>query len=77
MKITHDYNLSITEIAFGYVRSTDGIKSIVLGMENFQQLNENIGLLDTPKMPTELINKINNQFRNIPIEVLDPSRWKK
>jgi len=77
LQITHDYNLSITEIAFGYVRYTNGIKSMVLGMENFQQLNENVSLLDAPKMPAELINKINNQFRNIPIEVLDPSRWKK
>ena len=75
LQITHNYDLSITEIAFGYVRSTDGINSIVIGMENTQQLIENVALLDTQKLPIELINEINNIFRDIPIEVLDPSRW--
>jgi hypothetical protein len=44
-------------------------------MENSQQLIENVALLDTQKLPIELINEINNIFRDIPIEVLDPSRW--
>ena len=76
LQITSDYNLSIAEIAFKYVRSTKGIISMVIGMENSQQLNENVTLLDTQKLPIELINEINNTFRDIPIEVLDPSRWK-
>ena len=38
-----------------------------------------VGTLGTVKglHQRELINDINNTFRNIPIEVLDPSHWKK
>jgi len=77
LQLSHNYDLSITEIAFGYIRSTKAINSMVLGMENLQQLNENVKLLDNAQISLEVINEINSLFSNIPIEVLDPSRWTK
>ena len=39
LHITHDYNLTNSEIAFGYIRSIHGISSVVIGIENMKQLN--------------------------------------
>lgn len=76
LEISINYELSIAEIAFAYVRSINGITTMVLGMENLQQLYKNVGLLDAPKLPIELTNEINRAFSDIPTEVLNPSRWK-
>ena len=75
LEITNDYNLSIAEIAVRYIKSIDGISSIVMGMDNVKQLDENVALLNMPCLAPNLKYELDNIFKDIPNEVLDPSQW--
>ena len=74
-KLSEDFGLSKTEIAFSYVRDIQQIFSMVIGVDNTKQLSNNIELLDAPVLPENLRETILTKFANMPEKMINPSLW--
>jgi aryl-alcohol dehydrogenase-like predicted oxidoreductase len=74
-EISKNRNISIREMAFSYVSSFVGISSMVLGVDNLDQLLENSELISRSNMSEDLKEELDSAFINIPTSVLDPSNW--
>ena len=44
-------------------------------VDNNDQLKFNVGLFNAKKLKSEIINEINHEFYNIPLELVDPRKW--
>ena len=75
-KISKDYKISITKLALTFVRDFDEITSLVIGVNNLDQIKMNIKLMDSEKLNEEIKEIIIKKFSNIPDEVINPSKWK-
>ena len=52
------------------------ITSMIIGVENLSQLQDNIGLLQSEPLLEEEQQKIINLFNDVPEKVIDPRKWK-
>ena len=73
-EISLKYNLTIEEIALKYVYSHPYINEIVIGVDNVEQLNNNINAFKTP-LDKNIIDELNN-IVVIEKELLNPVNWK-
>lgn len=67
--------LGTKELAFAFVRDTPGISSLVIGAESSIQLEENINLLNTSPLPSEVYSEILKEFKAVPERVIVPALW--
>ena len=74
-KISIDYGISIPTIALSYVRDLKAITSMVIGVENVEQLKTNIKLMDSPRLPDEVIKLIYKKFQGLSEKLINPSKW--
>ena len=72
-ELSDDYNLSISEIAMGYLMNHDRVDSIVFGVDNINQLKEIIEIKNK-----NIINKevIIDKFSTVPDKLVDPRNWR-
>lgn len=67
--------ISISEVCLGFVNANSYVDRIVVGVDNYSQLNENVNHL----LSSKLTNQDLEQLRNINIEqtyLLNPANWK-
>jgi aryl-alcohol dehydrogenase-like predicted oxidoreductase len=72
-EIANIYCLSIEELAIAYILMQEQIDEVIIGVENTEQLSENIFLFNN-KYPTSILEEINalNIKEN---ELLYPKNW--
>ena len=71
------YNLSKLELVVGYIKSVKWIDSVLFGVDNIEQLKENIELYkNTNKLTDEILNEFICKFKDIPKELVNPVMWK-
>jgi len=71
-KVLINYNLSMEELALQYVLQKKYINHVLIGVDNSNQLNNNIKTCSNNSIiPHELLNRINV----IEKELLNPSNW--
>ncbi len=73
-EICHHNNISISELALGFVNNNSFIDKIVVGVENSEQLRKNLNDLNCDKVDTVIMNKvsaINVEAKNL----LNPANW--
>ena len=64
------------ELCLSYVKSFEWINGIIIGVETIEQLKDNIELFNkVRKLREEEINIIKYEFKNTPIQLLDPRLW--
>ena len=63
------------ELCFSYIKSIKWINGLVIGVDNIEQLSQNIKLFDTRILNQDDIKYIRNIFANTPKELLDPLFW--
>jgi aryl-alcohol dehydrogenase-like predicted oxidoreductase len=68
--------MSLTQLAFSYVRDTPGVTSIVFGAVNPAQVKQNVELLEGPSISNELRLEIERSFSDIPESIIVPGLWK-
>ena len=73
--LAKEHNLSAKELSFMYVKDIEEITSLVIGIEEVDQLKENIELLKLPKIDENLKDEILKNFANMPEEVINPTLW--
>ena len=70
------YNISRIALAMNYVKKENAIHSLVFGVDNMEQLKENI-ICFYKEIDKELMKEIANQFKEIEAEIVMPSLWVK
>lgn len=73
--LSDKYQLSIAEIAFKYVAEHPLIDAVVVGVDNVQQLCMNIDLLNSPSLPSDLIEEIEENFSEVDPWIITPGLW--
>lgn len=74
-QLAADYNVSVAELAFGFIRDIEGVDSMVIGVENIEQVRANLRLLNAPTLAQELRAELWKLSANVPIEVNTPALW--
>ena len=78
-KIDHlctKYGITRLELAMSYVKRQDSISHLVFGVDNLEQLKEDIHAFNK-SLTNELIDEIADEFREIDTSIVMPSLWKR
>ena len=75
-KICEMYGLSRIELAIGFVKKQEEISHLVFGVDNIEQLREDIEVFQRD-LSNDLIESIANEFRDIETDIVMPSLWKR
>jgi aryl-alcohol dehydrogenase-like predicted oxidoreductase len=67
--------LSIPQLAFAYINSMHSITSIVFGAVSTEQVNENVALLETSPLNSDIQELISQSFSNVPEFIITPGLW--
>ncbi|MDR0919731.1 MAG: aldo/keto reductase [Oscillospiraceae bacterium] len=74
--ICREYGISRVEIALQYVKKFNNIDALTFGVDNIEQLKENIDYFNKDS-DNKLIAHIENEFSDIEAEIVMPSLWHK
>ncbi len=67
--------MSVAQIAFSFVRDTEGITSLIFGAVNARQIKENIHLLNGAALSEKARNDIKTLVLDMPEDIIVPGRW--
>lgn len=67
--------ISVSQLAFSYVRDIEGITSIVFGADKAAHVKQNVELLNGDTLPEDLRKTINSLFVDIPEDIITPRNW--
>lgn len=70
------YEVSRIELAMSFVKRQEMISHLVFGVDNMEQLRENISVFEH-MLPNDLIDEISKEFANIETDIVMPSLWKR
>lgn len=70
------YEISRISLAMNYVKLQNRISHLVFGVDNIQQLRENIEIFKQD-LPEDMVRDIAVEFANIEANIVMPSLWKK
>lgn len=73
--IARSANMSIAQLAFSFIKSLQGISSIVFGAVNQEQVKQNIALLETDVISNETKELIKSNFDKVPEHIITPGLW--
>lgn len=73
-KISIENSISMRELCLRYAYSYDFIDNILIGVDNLNQIEENLDITKSP-LETKTLNKINQIV--IDSNLVNPSKWKK
>lgn len=68
--------LKISELAFLFVRDNSYVDKMIVGCESLEQLRENIRISELPTLSSSIMDEINISFRDIPENIINPSKWR-
>ncbi|PIN67765.1 MAG: hypothetical protein COV98_01635 [Candidatus Altarchaeum sp. CG12_big_fil_rev_8_21_14_0_65_33_22] len=74
-KICEHSGRTVNEVAMKFPLAQKGVTGIVFGVDNLNQLKENINLYNKPSLEKSIIENILNRFNGIPEYLLDPRQW--
>jgi aryl-alcohol dehydrogenase-like predicted oxidoreductase len=75
-KLCKKYNVSRISLAINFVKQFDVISHLVFGVDNIEQLKENIKIFNDD-FPTEILREISKEFKTIETKIVMPSLWVK
>lgn len=70
------YEISRIELALSYVKRQDSISHLVFGVDNLEQLKEDIRLFEHT-LSGQVIDEISKEFVGIDTDIVMPSLWKR
>lgn len=77
--ICKKFNVSIAEIAIHFHKINKGIDSVIIGVDNMQQLNDDLSFFNEHKESNlnECVQVIRKSFDKVDANICIPSLWKK
>lgn len=76
IKICADHKISINELALRYVLSLKGVASVLIGLENLEQLKENVTVAKRGPLDKITLTEI-NKMGSAPEKIINPRLWRK
>lgn len=76
IRYSEETGIPVKELCFLYVRDLPGISGIVIGCETVEQVQENLRMMALPPLSRAVRQKLGESFTDIPVEIIDPRRWK-
>ena len=70
------HNISRIKLAMLYVKQFEAISHLVFGVDNIEQLKENIQIFQKD-FSNDILNEIGKEFENIKTDIMMPSLWVK
>jgi len=70
-----EFSIDIAKLAFLYVRDVPEITSLVIGVENKNQLVNNLKFLDEKPLTSEIFKNISEEFCDLSEKIINPSLW--
>ncbi len=67
---------SIQDLCVAYARSQDWIDCLVVGMDNLEQLEQNVKLFGRPPLSQHQKDQLDREFSELPAELLNPALWR-
>lgn len=74
-EICKRWGRTINEVAIKFPLMQKGVTGIVFGVDNLNQLKENINLYNKSSLEKPIIENILNEFKDIPEYLVDPRQW--
>jgi aryl-alcohol dehydrogenase-like predicted oxidoreductase len=74
-QLSHAQEIGIAEMALTFVRDLPGITSLIIGAETPNQVQEDVDLVNSAPLSSELRGKIMSTFSDLPPELINPSLW--
>lgn len=75
-ELCKEYNIPRIALAINFVKQFNAISHLVFGVDNIEQLKEDINFFNND-FPTEILEKISKEFVNIETNIVMPSLWVK
>ena len=72
-----ELDMTMAELALGYIRDIKEIDSLVIGAETVEQIDENVKLINGRKIPDGYMKSIREYFNDVPDFYLEPWRWER
>ncbi|MBP2111741.1 aryl-alcohol dehydrogenase-like predicted oxidoreductase [Paenibacillus silagei] len=76
IRYSEETGIPVKELCFLYVRDLPGISGLVIGCETVEQVQENLRMMALPPLSRGVRQKLGESFTDIPVEIIDPRRWK-
>ncbi|MEK4005141.1 aldo/keto reductase [Paenibacillus sp. FSL H3-0333] len=76
IRYSEETGIPVKELCFLYVRDLPGISGLVIGCETVEQVQENLRMMALPPLSRAVRQKLGESFTDIPVEIIDPRRWK-
>lgn len=76
-KVAAANNISIVELAMRYVLGMQGVTSVLCGVDNVAQMQENIDLFSKGALDSDLMSEIYDLSGDLGDDVLNPVNWNK
>jgi len=73
--IAEEKGLTVAQLAFSFLRDIEGIASLVFGAVHPDQVDQNIGWLDTPPLDRFTRQKLEDVFSEVPEKIIMPGLW--
>ena len=74
-ELSNEHKIAISQLALTFVRDLSGITSLVIGAETPNQVLENVKLMRSPPLSTEIRKEIMSTFSDMPLELINPGLW--
>lgn len=71
------YNLSREALCVRYMLGVSGVTSLLMGVDNLNQLRENIALINEGPLPPEIHQHVTETLPLLPVDFLCPYLWPK
>ena len=73
-RLLSDFGCSVLDVALPYVMSHSFVNLAVIGVDNLNQLEDNLEYA-TRRLEPELMKSLDHSFQNLPAEIIDPRKW--
>lgn len=74
-RLLEKYKLDKVNALINFVKQEEAVDYLVFGVDNKNQLLEDINIFHNQKIPSEFITEVKQQFENIEESIIFPSLW--
>ena len=75
--IAKEHSIDIAKLAFLFIRDLPEVSSLLIGVENQEQIAHNLKLLNEKPLSHEIYKIIIEEFNDLPEKIINPSLWNK
>ena len=75
-EISNKIEINIAKLALTFVKDIEEIDSLILGVNNVEQIKMNLEIMRSERLNDEIKEIILRKFSKVPDQIINPSKWK-